>query len=115
MKVTANGVLHCALSVWFREDNNNIPGNDLGNRFGKHRYDIKKRPGNNELAEHFHTGHALEDMNISILQSGITSDEERELLEEKWICRLQTLQPHGLNKHIKHYAKYMYTSYKNSI
>ena len=90
-------------------------GNDLGNRFGKHRYDIKKRPDNNELAEHFQTGHALEDMAISILQSGITSDEERELLEEKWICRLQALQPHGLNKHIKHYAKYMYTSYKNTI
>ena len=73
-------------------------GNDLANRFGKHRFDIKKRPDNSELAEHFHTGHALEDMEITILESGITLDEERELLEEKWICRLQTLQPLGLNK-----------------
>ena len=90
-------------------------GKSLANRFGKHRSDIKNRPGNSELAEHFHSGHTLDDLEVCILQSGIASPEERELLEEKWICRLQTLHPTGINKKIKHFAKDMYTSYKQTL
>ena len=90
-------------------------GKSLANRFGKHRSDIKNRPGNSELAEHFHLGHTLDDLEVCILQSGIASPEERELLEEKWICRLQTLHPTGINKKIKHFAKDMYTSYKQTL
>ena len=90
-------------------------GVELKDRFSKHRYDIRHRPDNTELAEHFHSGHKDEDMEVCILQSGIWSEEERELLEEKWICRLQTLHPTGINKNIKHYAKAMYTSFKNTL
>ena len=90
-------------------------GNSLANRFGKHRSDIKHRPDNCELAKHFHTGHDKNDIEVCILESGISSLEEREIREEKWICRLQTLHPTGINKDIKHYAKHMYTSYKQTL
>ena len=57
--------------------------NELRERFGKHRYDIKKRPSNTELSEHFGKDHKIEDMEVQILQSGIWSEQERELLENK--------------------------------
>ena len=67
-------------------------GDTLAGRFGKHRYDIKSRPDNNELAEHFHCDHDLGDMEVMILQSGHSkSRSQREHYEDKWICRLQTL------------------------
>ena len=72
-------------------------------------------PDNCELAKHFHTGHDKSDIEVCILESGISSLEERELREEKWICRLQTLHPTGINKDTKHYAKHMYTSYKQTL
>ena len=90
-------------------------GNSLANRFGKHRSDIKNRPDNCELAEHFHKGHDKGDLEVCILQSGVKSLEERELQEEKWICKLQTLDPTGINKKVKHYAKDMYTAYKHTL
>ena len=34
----------------------------------RHRHDIKKRPDNTELAEHFHTGHDDGDMEVLILE-----------------------------------------------
>ena len=52
---------------------------------------------------------------LCILQSGIKSPEEREVQEEKWMCKLQTLDPTGINKKVKHYAKDMYTTYKHSL
>ena len=90
-------------------------GTELRDRFAKHRHDIKKRPDNTELAEHFHTGHDDGDMEVLILESGIYTEEEREMREDRWICRLQTLQPTGINKSMKQYAKDMYTSYKNTL
>ncbi len=79
----------------------------------KHRYDIRKRPENNELAEHFHRNHDPErDMEIFILQTGLTTEAEREFHEDRWICRLQTLQPLGINKETHAYASDMYHCYK---
>ena len=54
-------------------------------------------------------------MEVLILESGIYTEEEREMREDRWICRLQTLQPTGINKSMKQYAKDMYTSYKNTL
>ena len=34
-------------------------GEQLSERFSKRRYDIKSRPGNSELAKHFHENHNL--------------------------------------------------------
>ena len=87
--------------------------NELRERFGKHRYDINKRPSNTELSEHFGKNHTEKDMEVMILQSGIWNDQEREFHEDKWICRLQTAIPSGINKSMKQYAKDMYTCYKN--
>ena len=43
-------------------------GEQLSERFSKHRYDIKNRPDNNELAKHFHDNHNLnDDLNVTIL------------------------------------------------
>ena len=87
--------------------------NELRERFGKHRYDINKRPSNTELSEHFGKDHTEKDIQVKILQSGLWDDREREFHEDKWICRLQTLTPFGINKSTKQYAKDMYTCFKN--
>ena len=82
-------------------------------RFSGHRYDIKRRPEkeNTELATHFsRCDHDFEkDMEVLILQSGLNkSKEEREFHEDRWICRLQTLKPSGINEKLNGYAKEMY-------
>ena len=90
-------------------------GVTLSSRFNKHRYDIKNRPDNSEIAEHFHTGHQDGDMKVLLLQTGLLqSEEEREYHEDRWMCRLQSLQApnsSGMNKKIKFYAKEMYSSF----
>ena len=87
----------------------------LSSTFSKHRYDIKNRPDNSEIAEHFHTGHQDGDMKVFLLQTGLsTSEEQREYHEDRWMCRLQSLQAansSGMNKKIKLYAKEMYSNY----
>ena len=90
-------------------------GTTLCSRFSRHRYDIKHRPDNTEIAEHFHTGHEEGDMKVMILQTGLSeSEEQREFFEDRWMCRLQSLQgknSSGLNKSTKSYGKEMYSSY----
>ena len=69
----------------------------------KHRYDCKSRPKNTELSSHFEKNHDPEkDMEIHILQTGLTKLEERDHYEDRWICLLQTLQPCGINKRRPH-------------
>ena len=77
-------------------------------RFSKHRYDIVKRPGNCELAEHFHADHSLTDLEVTILEGGFKSFESRKRAEDKWMCRLQTISPAGLNKDCCGYVKEVY-------
>ena len=84
-------------------------GDTLCDRFSKHRYDIKKRPDNSELAEHFHKNHQDGDLKVLILQTGLSkSRAQREYFEDKWICTLQTLQSSGINKELHQYGKDMY-------
>ena len=88
-------------------------GEKLQDRMSKHRYDIRKRPENSELAEHFHRNHdPEEDMEVYILQTGLKTEAEREFFEDRWICRLQTLQPLGINKETHFYASDMYSCFK---
>lgn len=77
----------------------------------KHRYDIKNRPESTELAEHLYLGHAEDDLEVSILQTG----KRKKLIEDKRICRLQTGSPTGINKIVKQYAKNMYTLFKKTF
>ena len=47
-------------------------GEQFAERFSKHRYDIKNRPDNSELAKHFHESQNLNnDLNVTILQNNI--------------------------------------------
>ena len=42
------------------------------------------------------------DMKIYILQTGLKTEAEREFHEDRWICRLQTMEPSGINKEPRH-------------
>ena len=81
-------------------------GCSLADRFGKHRHD-------NELAKHFHKDHHLNDLEVLILQTGLSkSRAQREQFEDRWICKLQTKTPTGINEKLNHYAKEMYNCFK---
>ena len=84
-------------------------GQTLATRFVKHRYDIKNRPNNSELAEHFHTGHNMEeDLDITIVQKDLSSTSKREHMENRWMCKLQTRHGTGLNIDCGPYVKEVY-------
>ena len=87
-------------------------GEQLSERFSKYRYDIKNRSDNSELAKDFHDSHNLnDDLNVTILQNNIKTAAARRFHEDKWICKLKTLAPHGLNTETGHYPKEMYNFY----
>ena len=79
----------------------------------KRRIYAKKRPDNSELTDHFHKDHSFDkDLEVLILQSGLTkSESQREHAEDRWICRLQTMKPTGINQKIQQYARDMYMSF----
>ena len=89
-------------------------GEQLNDRFSKHRYDIYKRPKNSELANHFHEGHDLEDdLKVFILEQLQENNSQlRERCEDRWICRLQSLQPNGINSDIGVFGKELYSCYQ---
>ena len=79
--------------------------------FSKHRYDIRNRPDNSELAKHHHEIHNVKnDLNKIILQNNIKTAAARRYHEDKRICELKTSAPHGLNTETGEYAKEMYIS-----
>ena len=87
-------------------------GERLWERFYKHSYDIKNRSDNSELAKHFHKSHnSIDDLNVIILQNNITTAAAWKYHEDKWICKLRTLAPSGLNTETGGYAKEMYNFY----
>jgi hypothetical protein len=87
-------------------------GDHMKKRFSGHKHDIKKRPEQNELATHCHGTHdPVKDLEIYIIDHGITDLKARERLEDYYICKLQTMAPHGMNTKINAYAKEMYASW----
>ena len=87
-------------------------GEQLSERFSKHRYDIKNRPDNSELAKHFHESHNLNnDLKVTILQNNIKTAAARRYDEYKLICTLKTLAQHGSKTETGDYAKEMYNFY----
>ena len=91
-------------------------GETLQTRMSKHRYDCRKRPGNCALAQHFHKNHNPDkDMKIFILQTGLKTEAEREFHEDRWICRLQTMEPSGINKERHQFGHEMYGSFSKSL
>ena len=110
----SKGVIYAAICKKCNKIYVGQTGEELKDRFSKHRYDIKKRPDNSELAQHFHKDHCIDqDMEVLILQSGLTkSERQREHAEDRWICRLQTMAPAGgINLKMEHFAEEMYASF----
>ena len=72
----------------------------------------------NELATHCQTNHDLEkDLEVTILDHGFSLLAERERMEDRYICRLQTLQTNngGMNIETHAYAKEMYQLWERVI
>ena len=66
-----------------------------------------------ELSQHFHesTNCKIEkDLKVYILQNNATGTrEKREFIEDRWITRLNTKSPNGMNSNLKDFAKTCYS------
>ena len=71
----------------------------LSNRFTNHKHDAKHRPEACKLAEHFHANDCSfdSDLRVSVLEQVTGSTALREYKEDRWITRLQTISPNGMN------------------
>ena len=77
-------------------------------RWSKHKYDIRKRPAQNELATHCHKDHDLEkDLEVFILDHGVSSIAEGTCLEDRYTHQSNK---DGMNLDVHSYAKEMYKS-----
>lgn len=74
-------------------------GRQLNQRFNNHRSDAKNRPETCKLAEHFHSNNCSidKDLCVSVLEQVTGTQALREYKEDKWITRLQTMRPTGMN------------------
>ena len=90
-----------------------ITGIQMGERYSKHKYDIEKCPDQNEPVRHkFHKNADIDSMvEVQILMHGKMDEEEWKRLEDKAICKLQTMEKHGLNDLLWPYAKEMYKTW----
>ena len=87
-------------------------GKTMAERLSKHKYDIINRLDQNELSKHCRYDHnPKKDLEITILDYGYERLDERERMEDKYICKLQTHQSNegGMNNDTHAYAKEMYS------
>ena len=67
------------------------------------------------LAKHFHESYNINNnLNVTVLKNNIKNAAARRYQEDKWICKLKTLAPHGWNTEIGDYAEEMYNFYQFS-
>ena len=86
-------------------------GEQLSERFSKHCYDIKNRPDNSKLTKLSHENHNIYDsFNTTILQNNIKTATARVYHKDRWICKLKTVAPRGLNTEIGGYANFVMSS-----
>lgn len=71
----------------------------LNLRFNNHRSDVEKQPHVCKLTEHFHNNNCnlQSDLQVSVLEQVTGSKALREYKEDRWITRLQTTAPGGMN------------------
>ena len=68
------------------------------------------------MIEDTHGTHNIEkDLEIFILDHGIPDMKKREFLEDRFICKLQTMPPYGMNVNIHSYAKEMYECWTSAL
>ena len=82
----------------------------LNERFNRHRSDILHYPYRCELDKHFHLSKncRFEDLEIFILEKDVTGSRHfREIQEDKWILRLDSLKPNGINAHLSSFGNTM--------
>ena len=74
-------------------------GRQLSLRFNNHRSDAKNRPEACKLAHHFHNNNCSmeKDLSVAVLEQVTGTQALREYKEDKWITRLQTMSPTGMN------------------
>ena len=84
----------------------------LSYRFNGNRSDINVKPKSCELAQNFHGNEECNinrDLKVYILQDNVTGPRDRrEYFEDRWITRLYTKSPHGMNTNLKHFARIHY-------
>ena len=87
----------------------------LNTRFNNHRSHITAKPNSCELVNHFATNTACKfdkDLAVTILERNLSGPRQlRELQEDKWIFKLDTLHPNGLNVRLTEYG----TVYNNLL
>ena len=78
----------------------------LNERFNRHRSDVKLRPERCELTQHFakHGCDFNKDLEVSILGKISGSEEACHKEEDRWISRLQTREPNGMNVTMSEYG-----------
>ena len=87
-------------------------GRKLSQRFVNHRSDALHKPKACELAAHFHQNdcNITKDLKVYILETHIEGTlENREFVEDKWITRLDTRSPNGLNSNLRDFGQLYYT------
>ena len=79
-------------------------------RFNLHRTEIASNARTCELVRHF-SDHGCDfdrDLRVSILDTVSGSTTNREFYEDKWITRLTTKSPHGINNRLSGFARLYY-------
>lgn len=97
---TDNNVIYAAQCTKHQLLYIGMTGGALSNRFTSHRSDITHYPDRCELPKHFHENgcNFATDLEVSILEHVKGGVATRLLKEDKWIRRLDTLSPNGLNE-----------------
>ena len=89
-------------------------GGPLNQRMNGHRSDIKLRAYRTELDRHFADNDCDfdRDLELSILEQVSGTEALRLYKEDKWITRLNTAHPHGLNKLVNEFGHVYQTLFK---
>ena len=83
----------------------------LNERLNRHWYDVQNRPEACEVSQHFSSGKCCfkKDIEISILSRVQGSQARMELEEDKWITRINSRFPNGLNERLSQFGSLYYS------